>query len=443
MHSPMRITRVLALLTAATLGSLGLVSVPLSADAASHAAGTAGASRTADAFGQVSTAPVITAQAWGDNSAGELGNGTLTQEDSPVAVGNLSGIKAISSGGSDNLALLASGTVMSWGDDAFGQLGNGTATANNDAELPVAVTGVTTAVQVSTSGEHGLALLANGTVMAWGDNDHGQLGNGTTAYSDVPVAVKGLTKVKAVSAGYLFSVAVLANGTVMAWGYNGNGQLGDGTYNDSHVPVAVTGLTSASAVAAGGQFAVALLSNGTAMAWGDNEAGQLGSGNENSGSSNVPVAVQGLTGATQLSAGNEFALAVVANGTVMGWGDNSFNELAQSNGFPGGISNSDVPIVIPGVGPSSAVSAGGLFGLALLTNGTVLSWGDGAFAQLGNGTTNTQITPAAVSGLTGVRAISAGGVHSTALIISGGPPTLKSTPSIWRGAATPGLGGGT
>jgi hypothetical protein len=127
----------------------------------------------------------------------------------------------------------------------------------------------------------------------------------------------------------------------------------------------------------------------------------------------------------------------------MGWGDNSFNELAQSNDFPGGIANSDVPIAIPGVGPSSAVAAGGLFGLALLTNGTVLGWGDNAFGQLGNGTTNTQITPTTVSGLTGVRAISAGSVNGAALISSGGPPTLTSTPSIWQVAATPDLGGAT
>jgi Regulator of chromosome condensation (RCC1) repeat len=153
--------------------------------------------------------------------------------------------------------------------------------------------------------------------------------------------------------------------------------------------------------------------------------------------------VDGLTGATQISAGNEFALALVTGGTVMGWGDNGFNELAQSNGFPGGISNSDVPIDIPGVGASSAVAAGGFFGLALLTNGTVLGWGDNAFGQLGNGTTNTEITPTAVSGLTGVKAISAGAVHAVALISSTGPPTLTSTPSIWKVAATPDLGGAT
>jgi alpha-tubulin suppressor-like RCC1 family protein len=423
MRIPLRAGRPVALFTAVILGCLGLVSMPLTAAVASPAAR---AARAVTAAGNASAAPVVTAQAWGDNSAGELGNGTFTQEDSPVAVGDLSGVKAISSGGRDNLALLSSGAVMSWGDDAFGQLGDGTASANDDAQLPVAVTGVTTAVQVSASGEHALALLANGTVVAWGDNNNGQLGNGTTTNSDVPVAVKGLTKVKAVAAGYLFSVAVLTNGTVMAWGDNGDGELGNGTYNNSDVPVAVTGVTGASAVTAGGQFAVALLSNGTAMSWGENGSGQLGDGSETDGSSDVPVAVDGLTGATQISAGNQFALALVAKGTVMGWGDNGFNELAQSNGFPGGISNSDVPIDIPGVGPSSAVAAGGLFGLALLTGGTVLGWDDNALGQLGNGTTTTEVTPVAVSGLTGVHAIAVGSAHAAALIRSAGPPAILS-----------------
>jgi alpha-tubulin suppressor-like RCC1 family protein len=437
MHAPKRITSVLVPVVLALAASLGLAGAPSSAAAVSRATGTARVTGTVSATG------VVTAQAWGDNSAGELGNGTFSQQDSPVPVASLSGIKAISAGGRHNLALLANGTVMSWGDDAFGQLGNGTVSANNDAELPVAVTGVTNAVQVAAGGEHSLALLANGTVVAWGDNGNGQLGDGNTTDSDVPVAVKGLTKVRAVAAGDLFSVAVLANGTVMSWGYNGNGQLGDGTYNDSDVPVAVTGLTNASAVAAGGQFAVALLTNGTAMSWGNNESGQLGSGNMNSGSSDVPVPVQGLTGATDISAGYQHVLAVVADGAVMGWGDNSFNQLAQSNDFPGGISNSDVPIPIAGVGQASAVSAGALFSLALLTNGTVMGWGDGAFGQLGNGTTNTLITPTAVTGLTGVQAISAGGAYAAALISSAPAQTSAATPSIWHVVNTPDLGGTT
>lgn len=102
-----------------------------------------------------------------------------------------------------------------------------------------------------------------------------------------------------------------------------------------------------------------------------------------------------------------------------------------------------MPIDIPDVGPSSAVAAGGLFGLALLTSGTVLGWGDNALGQLGNGTTTTEITPTAVTGLTGVRAISAGSVHAAALISSAGPPALTSTPSIWKVSHTPDLGGAT
>ena len=320
-------------------------------------------------------------RAWGDNSAGELGNGTLSESTKPAAVGGLSGARAISAGGRHVLALLSDGKVMAWGDNTFGQLGNGTTSSNHDAENPVPVTGLTGVTQVAAGGEHSLALLSDGTVMAWGDNGNGQLGNGSRTSSDVPVAVKGLTGVTAVSAGNLFSVALLSGGTVMTWGYNGNGELGDGTYSDSDVPVHVSGLTGDTAVAAGCQHVLALLSNGTDSSWGDNEDGQLGDGSEASGSSNVPVQVQGLTGATALSAGYQHSLALLSSGAVMAWGDNGFNQLGQPNGFPGGISNSDLPIPVSGLGKAAAVAAGGLFSLALLTSGKAMAWGDGAFGR--------------------------------------------------------------
>src|SRR5262249_39952156 len=202
---------------------------------------------------------------WGDNSAGELGDGTLTPRTTPVPVRSLSGVQAISVNGRHDLALLANGTVMSWGDNTFGQLGNGTTSANHNAELPVAVTGLPKAVQVAAGGEHSLALLANGTVMAWGDNSNGQLGNGTTTSSDVPVAVQGLTNVKAIAAGDLFSVAVLANGTVMTWGRNSVGQLGNGGSKGEDVPGAGKGITTAGAGAAGGQHAPAPRAQGHAQ----------------------------------------------------------------------------------------------------------------------------------------------------------------------------------
>ena len=432
----MRMSRIAAFTVPITLclAAGGLISA---GPAAATVRGAAATVRGAAASGRGAAATTTSGRAWGDNSAGELGDGTLSVSTTPKAVGGLKGATAISAGGRHVLALLSNGTVMAWGDDTFGQLGDGKTSANNDAETPVAVTGLTGVTQVSAGGEHSLALLANGTVMAWGDNGDGQLGNGTTTSSDVPVPVTGLTGVTAVSAGEEFSVALLSNGTVMTWGYNGDGQLGNGTYTNSDVPVPVSGLTGVTAVAAGGQHVLALLSNGTASAWGENGSGQLGDGSETSGSSNVPVAVVDLTGAVAVAAGYQHSMALLSSGAIMVWGDNGFNQLGQPNGFPGGISSSDVPIPVSGVGTAAAIAAGGLFSLALLTNGTVMAWGDGAFGQIGNGTTTGSVTPTAVTGLTGVTALSAGGVSSFALVAATPPTAPKPVTSIWRVAPTP------
>jgi alpha-tubulin suppressor-like RCC1 family protein len=398
------------------------------------AAGPAAAA-TGAAAARVRPAATTSVMSWGDNSAGELGNGTLTPSTKPVATGGSGGIRAISSGGRHVLGLTSGGTVLAWGDDTAGQLGNGAASANNDAENPATVSGLAHVTQVSAGAEHSLALLSNGTVEAWGDNSHGELGDGTTTSSAVPVPVTGLTGVKYVAAGQLYSAAVLDNGTVMTWGAGGNAQLGDGTLADSDVPVPVKGLTGVTAVAAGGQHVLALKSNGTVEAWGADDVGQLGDGGQGGGR---PVKVTGLTGVVAVSAGQQFSLALLSDGEVMGWGDNGFNELAQSDSFPGGIGSSNVPVPLPGLAHVTAISAGALYGLALLPGGTVDGWGDGAFGQLGNGTTSTLTTPAAVSGLTGASAISAGGASSAALVAAAAPapPAPVPVPSIWQAETT-------
>ena len=164
---------------------------------------------------------------------------------------------------------------------------------------------------ISASGQVSLALLKNGTVMAWGDNTYGELGNGTNVSdSNVPVTVTGLSHVKAISAGGQVSLAMLKNGTVMAWGDNLDGELGNGTnVSDSNVPVTVTGLSSVKAISAGGSVSLAMLKNGTVMAWGDNTYGELGNGT-NVSHSNVPVAVAGLRHVKAISAGGYHSLAV-------------------------------------------------------------------------------------------------------------------------------------
>ena len=117
----------------------------------------------------------------GGQQRGELGNGTLTGSDVPGRVSGLSGVRAVAAGGRHELAVLSGGTVLAWGDDTFGQLGNGIASANGDTEVPAAVPGLSGVTAVAAGEEHSLALLSDGTVMAWGENRYGQLGSGSTA----------------------------------------------------------------------------------------------------------------------------------------------------------------------------------------------------------------------------------------------------------------------
>jgi hypothetical protein len=162
--------------------------------------------------------------------------------------------------------------------------------------------------------------------MTWGLNTFGELGNGTTTPSDAPVEVKGLKGVTAIAAALSGqSTALLKDGTVMDWGANENGELGDGTTEESDVPVQVKGLSGVVGLPSGGG-SMALLGNGTVMDWGFNASGQLGIGT-NSGPelckgpcSRVPVAVSNLRGVTAISAGLEHRLALLSNGTVMTWG---------------------------------------------------------------------------------------------------------------------------
>jgi hypothetical protein len=154
-------------------------------------------------------AAATSARAWGDNSAGELGNETLEAATTPVAVGGLSGAMAVSAGGRHVLALLSNGTVVAWGDNTFGQLGDGSETSGS-SNVPVQVVDLTRAVALSAGYQHSLALLSSGAVMAWGDNGFNQLGNGTTTGSVTPTAVTGLTGVTAVAAGGVNSTALVA-----------------------------------------------------------------------------------------------------------------------------------------------------------------------------------------------------------------------------------------
>jgi hypothetical protein len=175
---------------------------------------------------------------------------------------------------------------------------------------------------------HALALCRDGTVWAWGGNQFGQLGDGTTLQHATPVQVPGLRRVTAISAGAFHSVAVLSDGTVWAWGKNQLGQLGDGTTTDRATPVPVRGLKNITALAAGGSHSLALSCEGTVWGWGANAHFQAGS-ERPIAKVVTPVQVPGLTSVTALAAGSAHSLALSSDGTVWAWGYNEKGQLGD------------------------------------------------------------------------------------------------------------------
>lgn len=319
---------------------------------------------------------------WGGNQQGELGVNSTGFTYVPFSESFTSGVSAVATGYRFSLALLNNGTVDAFGDNISGQLGNGTSGVERNWE-PKRVNGLVGVTAVAAGGEHALALLSNGKVMAWGANNSGQLGNGTTTKSDVPVEVSELSEVVAISAGEGFSLALLKSGAVKAWGENNLGQLGDGATTNSHVPVAVSELSGVTKLAAGKNFSLALLSGGTVKAWGYNEWGQLGDGTntgpnvckytaeEENACSTSPVAVSNLSGAVAISAGNGSS-ALRNDHTVWTWGADGNGQLGQGAFEGHGCETlqhipekcSTTPVEVLGLESVDGISTGAAFELA-------------------------------------------------------------------------------
>ncbi|MFB7511761.1 hypothetical protein [Streptomyces sp. NPDC056144] len=445
--------RRLTTLVTALAAALALPALALSGPSPAHADSAGGADIRPGVAG--------TALTWGRNSLGQLGDGNTAGSASvPGRVcGNatctapLAKVVQVAAGDSHSIALLEDGTVLGWGNNSSGQIGDGTLT-NRTTPVRVCAVGepapcaavLKGVVSVAVGDLHSLALLNDGTVVAWGSNSLGRLGDGGVNLQELsPVRVcapfsvapctSHLTNVTALSAGYQHTLALRSDGSVVSWGYNGNGQLGDGTTTPRSTPVNVSNLFNAVSVAAGGVHSVAAVSNGSAYGWG---AG-YGVGNGTTGQSELPTQVCAVgqtapcgawvTGVKSVAAGDSHTLALRTDGTVLAWGINAYGRLGDGTVIP-----RTVPVQVCAVGGCSGVLTGvtavaaGISGghsVALRSDGSVRAWGFNQDGELGDGTTTDRLTPVRVCALgqtapcarylEGVTSIGAGDSHTIAV----------------------------
>jgi len=336
----------------------------------------------------------------------------------------------VQAGNDSTAVVLKDGHVETWGENTLGELGDGTTVSSS---TPVTVSNIPTssgagATYVDDGKAFYIALMSDGTVWGWGNNQNGELGDGTLSNSLVPVQVKfpqqgNPPDIIAIAAAAGSSFALDSAGNVWAWGDNRRGQLGLGTIGGTQtLPALNQNLKNDSvgdpitAISAGPSYAVALFSNGTVMAWGSNTNGQLGCGSCSTSPNPTPGVVH-LTNlpatVVQISAGgnsrtNGHVLVRLANGAVWGWGSNVNGQLGATPGAP-----VTTPRAIPGISGATDVTAGGSASGALV-NGGVWMWGDDNLGQLGEGANPTQPwVPRAI----GLKAnfLSAGSKHTASL----------------------------
>lgn len=273
-----------------------------------------------------------TVKCWGSNTKGQLGDGTTNNSLTPITVGGLSGNTiAITAGDGFACALQSqnNGNVMCWGDNSKGQLGNGTTT---DSLSPVQVTGLGSGVASVNAGfgSTTCATMDTGGLKCWGLNSNGQLGDGTTIQRLTPVDVSGLTSgVTSFDVGPSTACAVTSTGALKCWGFNGNGQLGNNTTTQSLVPINVTGLsTGVAEVTVGYYHTCAKLVDTSIKCWGFNGYGQVGDGTITQRLTPVTVIINGTTtGVERVSAGQYHTCAVLTVGTAYCWGLDTSGQL--------------------------------------------------------------------------------------------------------------------
>lgn len=325
----------------------------------------------------VAMKPEGTLWAWGDNSFGQLGDGTTVAKLYPVQIGAGSTWVSVASGWNHSLSIKSDGTLWVWGHNEYGQLGDGTTVSKS---TPVQIGAGSTWVKIAAGAQRSVAVKSDGTLWSWGYGG---------ASSPVQVGTGNAWASASVAVGWAHNMALKTDGTLWAWGGNNTGQLGDGSTVDKSVPVQIGAGSTWISVATGEFHTAAVKSDGSAWTWGYNYYGQLGDGTTVNQIS--PKLISALN--TSVAAGEFHTVAVKSNGTLSAWGNNYYGQLGD-----GTTINRLVPVQI-GTGNTWVTIAGNYYQTAAMkADGTLWAWGYNSSGQLGDGTLTDRNSPTQANG---------------------------------------------
>jgi len=313
--------------------------------------------------------------AWGSNSSGQLGDGTLENKREPVRIGTASDWKSVSSGVAHTIAIKTDGSLWAWGSNWVGALGDGKLPYIQHTPARIG-TGLDWD-SVSAGNGNTVAIKTDGSLWFWGSNGDGTDIGISGTHRTMPERIGTDTDWSNASAGSGHVAAIKSDGSLWAWGRNFWGQLGDGTTDFRAAPVRIGTTADWSSVSAGGEFTVAIKTDGSLWAWGWNDDGRIGDGTTIDRLK--PVQIETASDWTSVSAGSDHTVAIKANGSLWAWGRNFWGQLGD-----GTRTKRYIPVQIGIATNWSSIFAGCDYTVAIKTDGSLRTWGQNFEGQLGS-----------------------------------------------------------
>jgi alpha-tubulin suppressor-like RCC1 family protein len=353
---------------------------------------------------------------WGDGGSGRLGNAVITGGISTPVTTSAGGTnwKQVSAGNLHTAAIKTDGTLWTWGDGGSGRLGNAVITGS--ISTPVTTfAGGTNWKQVSAGDSHTAAIKTDGTLWTWGFGGSGRLGNAVLTDRSTPVTTfAGGTNWKQVNGGETHCAAIKTDGTLWTWGDGSNGRLGNAVTTGSiSTPVTTfAGGTNWKQVSCGETHCAAIKTDGTLWTWGDGSNGRLGNA-VTTGSISTPVTTfAGGTNWKQVNGARTNTVAIKTDGTLWTWGDGGSGQLGNA-----AITDRSTPVTTFAGGTNwKQVNFGSFHAAAIKTDGTLWTWGSGGNGRLGNAVLTDRSTPVTTfAGGTNWKQASSGGAQTAAV----------------------------